>query len=394
MDITFWAGWQIFVTVCLLVFLGIALYNTLRFLKIEKKSFSGNPASAPKISVLIPARNEEIAIGKLVESLLKQDYPNYEIIVLNDNSTDRTGEILSDFLKKLSGVLKVINGEELPPGWVGKNWACHQLFKASTGELLLFTDADTWYEPEALSSAVEFLKKNEVDFFSVVPFQDVRTWSEMLVIPFLYYLFMAYLPNEMVLKNRQVKYSAANGQFMFFKRSVYEAVGGHETVKNNIVEDIFLARLLKTKGYRIALPNAVEIMSCRMYRNFSEVFKGFSKNYFAAMEYNFFVMAAFLLHLFALYIAPLIFVAVALFKNDFSFFAFWLPLSHIFLAGIIRLIASVQFTMPVSQAFFHPASVFLVMLIGANSVRWAYSGKGSEWKGRRYSKVETTPQNF
>lgn len=394
MNITFWTGWQVFVTVCLLVFLCISLYNTRRFLKIEKRPFSGDPNSAPKISVLVPARNEETSIGRLVESLLKQDYPKYEVIVLNDNSSDRTGEILNGFLKIPTVVLKVIDGVELPAGWVGKNWACHQLFKAATGELLLFTDADTAYEPEALSSAERFLHENDVDFFSVVPFQEVGTWSEKLVIPFLYYLFIAYLPNEFVLKRRDVKYSAANGQFMFFKKTVYETVGGHETVKNNIVEDIFLARLLKTKGYKIALPNAVEIVRCRMYRNFSEVFKGFSKNYFAAMEYNLFVMSAFLLHLFALYIAPLIFVAVALITSDFSIFAFWLPLSHILLAGIIRFIASVQFKMPAVQAFLHPASVLMVMIIGINSVRWAFSKKGSEWKGRTYSKVETMPGNF
>ncbi|MES2766698.1 MAG: glycosyltransferase [Bacteroidota bacterium] len=394
MNFSLFAAWQIFVTVWLFIFLIFSLYNSRRFSKVFKKSFSGNRDSAPKISVLIPARNEEFPIRRLVESLLKQDYPNYEIIVLNDNSTDKTGEILDKLLKTSNGLLKVINGSELPPGWVGKNWACHQLFKAASGELLLFTDADTWYEREALSSSVNFLKENSVDFFSVIPFHEMKTWGENVALPFLHFQFVAYLPNELMMKSQNIKFSAANGQFMFFKRSVYQAIGGHETVKNNIVEDIFLARLLKTRGYKIALANAIDIVGCRMYRSFDEVFKGFSKNFFAAMKYNIFLMAAFLLHLVALYIAPLFFLIIALFKNDFSITSFWLPLAHLIMAGIIRYLVSVQFRMPRWQALLQPASAFMTMLIGINSVRWAFSKRGSEWKGRTYLKSETIPDNF
>jgi glycosyltransferase involved in cell wall biosynthesis len=205
------------------------------------------------VSVLVPARNEERCIELCIRSLCAQTYSSMEVIVLDDGSTDSTPEILDALLAEFPSRLSVIRGAPLPEGWVGKPWACHQLALAAKGNVLLFTDADTMHQPTVVNAAVTTLMNDDIDFFSLVPYQEMRTWAEHAVIPMVHVLYTSYLPNNLILSHPSISLSAANGQFMCFKREAYEGIGGHSAVRNNIVEDIALAKALKRRGFRIAL---------------------------------------------------------------------------------------------------------------------------------------------
>lgn len=379
--------YQLAITAALLVFFGIAIRNLFLFPKIKKSIANTNIRTFPKVSIMVPARNEEKSIQACVESLLFLDYPDFEVIVLNDNSTDATGSILESIANRFPEKLTVINGTPLPQGWVGKPWACHQLSQYAKGQLLLFTDADTVHSPESLRAVVEYFMTAEVDFVSMIPYEKMDTWGEATIIPMIHFLYFAYLPNDWIAKKPSVSVSAANGQYMFFKSEVYRAIGGHTAVKNNVVEDVFLAKTVKRAGYRTGLVNGSEIVTCKMYWNFKETFEGFSKNFYPGMSYNPVTMIAFLSHFFLLYVAPVFFVLFAIVTQNLNIELLWIPIAQVGIITIIRTMITFSFSMPLYQLWLHPLSAALAIGIGINSVRWSRSK--IEWKGRSYTKEET-----
>lgn len=232
----------------------------------------------PLVSVLIPARNEEENIGRLLDSLLSQQYSPFEIIVYNDSSTDATGEILSQY--GASGKLvRHIDGGELPEGWLGKNHACHRLAGSAAGEYLLFIDADVVAGREMLSAAVARMQEKRLSLLSVFPYQLKLTRGERVVIPVMNWILLSLLPLILVRKCRWSSFSAANGQFMMFRASVYKRYMFHDMVKMRLAEDIMIARIMKRMRLRIeTLAGRESGVSCRMYRTYEEALNGFAKN--------------------------------------------------------------------------------------------------------------------
>ena len=171
------------------------------------------PDRPPRVSVLVPARNEEANIGDCVRSLLSQDYPDFEVIVLDDGSRDRTGEILAELAAR-DPRLRVIAGRELPAGWLGKHWACQQLGEAADGELLLFTDADTRHGPRSLWNGAAASLAQGADLLTAFPRQEVVTWSEKLVVPFFPWSLLSFLPLALAYRVRSPAFCAAIGQYM------------------------------------------------------------------------------------------------------------------------------------------------------------------------------------
>ncbi len=377
--------YQLIITTVLCIPFSIGVWNYFRFARIVRGE---RPRLAPRISVLVPARNEERSILDCIASLLHQDYPDYEVIVLDDNSDDGTNEILSR-LKQERSDLTVILGAPLPAGWVGKNWACHQLSRAASGELFIFTDADTVHRPESISACAAFAEQTGAGFFSGVPHQKLGTFWEQIIVPMIQFLYFAYLPNDWIRRFRNPKLSAANGQLLCITRNAYNRIGGHEAVKNQLVEDVKLGQLAKEKGIRTALATAVDTVSCRMYTSLHEIIGGFSKNLFPGFGYSLPIMVGFVISTFLLYIAPLGFLLASLATATFSLSLFWLPLLHLSMAGIIRLLIARRFHMSFSHFFYHPLSSAMAIIIAANSVKWAFSKTGASWKGRTYEKPAT-----
>ncbi len=373
--------YQILVVLFLLVFLCIALLN-LRDLKAIPQSA---PHDGVLASVLVPARNEELNIERCLRSLLRQDYHAFEILVLDDGSTDSTPSILYRLSAEFPGRLRLLQGKPLPDGWHGKAWACFQLSEAASGERLLFTDADTMHEPDALRRALGALAASGSDMLSLTPRQELESFWEKLVVPLIYFILMSFLPVRLVWQSPRPAFSFANGQFILFKREIYRRIGGHAAVRDAIVEDVWLCMAVKKSGGRVSAFDGSGIVSCRMYRTLREIWEGFSKNLFAGLGYSTPALVLLMTMLLGVYIGPVLFTLYAIQGGDLSLSLFLLPLLQILLALLSRLLITRFFGQPLLFAFLHPLSQLVLLAIAGNSFYLAKSGKGSRWKGRSYN---------
>ena len=257
------------------------------------KEINNEVKETPKVSVLIPMRNEEKNIPKLLNSLIEQSYNNIEILILDDNSTDNSYEVASNYSHKIKN-LRVLKGSELPNGWLGKNWACHQLSQHASGELLAFVDADVILAPKAIEILVNFFYKYKLDALSVFPTQIMNTFGEKLVVPLMNWILLSFLPLILVRKSHYKSLTAANGQVLMFKKEIYHKIGGHTIVSNHPVEDMELAKLVKLNGFRIATFLGGGLIKCNMYNGFSESIQGYSKNFFKGFNINWLVFILFM----------------------------------------------------------------------------------------------------
>jgi chlorobactene glucosyltransferase len=331
----------------------------------------------PFVSILIPARNEEKRIEPCIRGMLQQDYPAYEILILDDRSTDRTFNVVQAYAKR-NVRLKVLRGKELPAGWVGKPWACFQLSKKARGEWLFFTDADTEHKPDMLKRTVQMAEQKKADVLTLFTRQITKTWMEILVIPVMAYTLLAFLPARLSLRknSRFNRFAGVSGQFVFIRQKVYKAFGGHETVKNEIVEDLNFGKQVVRHGHRLVYGDGSDFSYCRMYTNAREVWEGFSKNFFPAMAFS----PVYFLNAFLVLILDgvLPFLVVALARSSGLF---WPGLAMVLVSLGVRWLQAVRYNYHRGSVFFHPLGCLLFALIGLNSMRWFLFG-GGHWKGR------------
>ena len=234
---------------------------------------------APFVSVIVPARNEARNIVPLLESLAAIRYPRYEIIVVDDRSTDATRELAAGRDAGNADSIRVVEGEALPPGWFGKPWACHQGYALARGDLLLFTDADTVHHPEVLARSVRALEEDEAAVVTLIGRQVMKSFWERLLQPqFFMLLGLRYPRNRHPKKPRQWRDAIANGQYLLFRRDTYEALGTHEVVKGEVAEDLRLAQLLVKGGWRLSFRLAAGGLETRMYQSLPDIVEGWSKN--------------------------------------------------------------------------------------------------------------------
>ncbi|NTU53821.1 MAG: glycosyltransferase [Chlorobiaceae bacterium] len=377
--------YQLFILGSLLVFLGIVIKNLADLPELPPAGAEVD-ACQPTLSILVPARNEELNIPDCVSSLLGQRYPDFEVIVLDDHSTDGTLRELRRLASSpLGDRLRIIEGQPLPAGWHGKAWACQQLAESALGELLLFTDADTKHRPDGLYRAVEAMRRSRADMLSLTPAQELVTFWEKLIVPLVYHILFSYLPLAMVWKSRFPAFCYAIGQFILFRREAYLRIGGHQSVCNNLVEDVWLCKEVKRAGGKVVVFDGTDAVSCRMYRGAEEVWKGFSKNLYAGLGNRFPGLMALLTLVVLLYLAPYGFMVSAIVQNDRSIDLFWLPALQIILALFIRMLIAVKFRQSSGMVLLHSLSQVILLLIAFNSFRLTAFGKGPEWKGRNYS---------
>ncbi|MDF2433396.1 MAG: hypothetical protein JWP44_3027, partial [Mucilaginibacter sp.] len=237
------------------------------------------------VSILIPARNEAGNISLLLTSIHQQDYKNYEVIIYDDNSTDRTYEICSAFADS-HPFFSVIKGGKLPGEWLGKNYACHQLAKKAKGSYLLFLDADDVVHKNLINSAVHRMRINKLGLLSLFTNQVMQTFGEKVTVPLLHFLLLNLLPVRLVFLTKSAAVATACGQFMLFDAPIYRENNWHELAKDKVVEDAEIMRLVKASSYNGEVLLANGMISCRMYKNYKDAVNGFSKNALAAFNYS------------------------------------------------------------------------------------------------------------
>jgi chlorobactene glucosyltransferase len=340
--------------------------------------------SPPLVSVLIPARNEENNIRRILNSMLKQDYRNLEILVLDDNSTDATGDIVEEFVKK-DGRIKLIKGAPLPAGWKGKCFACHQLSKIAKGSYFVFTDADTLHYPNSISGSLAALLKNNLDVTSIYPRQIAVTFSERMSVRFINFIILSFMPLILVKHSKAPFFSTAIGQFFLFKREAYEKTGGFEFVKDEILEDINISKQVKRCGLKIMIYDGSDSIFCRMFTNLPDVIKGFSRFIYAAFDCNFLMEFIAVSFIELIYLGPFILLPIGIFILDWPAKIIALNIIQMFLIFTIKFILAIRFKERILDVFFTPVSLAFVYLLAINSYRQSKFGKGVDWKDRVYS---------
>lgn len=384
------------VTIFLLVVTVNIAVNWRLFVAPLPRRFLDAPTT-PFVSILVPARNEAARIGRCLQSLAAQDYPNYEIIALDDHSEDETATIITalGFGSTAGTTRRLLRGEPLPAGWTGKAWACQQLAAAARGDYLLFTDADTVHEPAALGAFVGHALDTQAGLLSAWPHQVTRTWSECAVIPLVYVLLLGALPHYLLIhlqrhpdKARQGRrewlrsLGAANGQFLLFRRDLYELIGGHAAVRAHLVEDVMFGRLVAERtgdGVKLVNCDGSRLVHCRMYGSFAELWEGFTKNLrpvFSASAASFWFFGL-------LQAAGLFFPFVLAVLPWWSGRWWWLPVLQVGWIYGLRAVLAARFRTSWLGVWLHPLGQGLSLLIGLNS--WRLSDRvGVTWKGRVY----------
>jgi len=226
-----------------------------------------------KVSIILPARNEEKYIRKCLDSLVKQEYANYEIVVINDSSSDNTGQIIKEYSNKADCKIISIDTKPRPPGWTGKNWACYQGYLHSKGDLFLFTDADTTHSPLTLSLAMNYLLSENLDSLTAIPKIFSNDFWTRITLPLLWTFSLARY-SALKANDPESKIGYFFGSFFIIKRDVYEKVGTHKSVKEEIVEDGELGRKVKENGFGLQVIHGEDLISAIWARDSSSLWHG------------------------------------------------------------------------------------------------------------------------
>jgi cellulose synthase/poly-beta-1,6-N-acetylglucosamine synthase-like glycosyltransferase len=266
------------------VLAAVALVMTLLNLRLYRRPQPGDTALAggPLVSVCVPARNEEANLGACVGTLLAGTYRDIEVLVYNDQSIDRTGEVLAQLCAQDARV-RAVPTAALPPGWNGKQFGCDTMGRAARGEWVLFTDADVRFTPGAVGAAVSVARRMNVALLSTFPRQVTGTLAERLVVPMIFFILMSYLPFARMRRTLDPAASAACGQFILCRREAYLKCGGHGALRESMHDGVKLPRAMRRAGERTDLFDGTGLCHVRMYVGLGQVWRGFAKNAFEGL---------------------------------------------------------------------------------------------------------------
>jgi hypothetical protein len=328
--------------------------------------------TTPRISVLIPARNEEENIADAVACVLASENVDIELVVMDDGSTDATAAILAGIGDRR---LRVAQGGVLPQGWSGKQHACAALARLARYELLVFVDADVRLAPDALSRMAGFMGDEKMALASGFPRQITKTWSEILLLPLIHFLLLGYLPTFRMQASVSPALGAGCGQLFIARASAYAKAGGHSAIRASLHDGLTLPRAFRNAGLMTGLFDASRFARCRMYKNASQVWEGLTKNATEGMAkpaalpiWTVILAGGAVLpaHLMLIAPSPVAFVAL--------------------LCGItLRLILAARFRQPVVSALLHPLGIAALLVLQWAALLRAASGRKATWRGRAYT---------
>ncbi len=358
------------------------LILNLRSLKIPC-SDAKIPESVPLVSILIPARNEEANIENCLQSLRKQDYPNFEIIVLDDDSSDNTANVVNRIAVG-DNRIQLIKGEPLAEGWAGKPFACYQLARRARGSWLLFVDADTTHAPNMLRSILALAIGLKVSLLSGFPRQLATSLPQRVAIPVLYFVIMCWLPLWWLQRSKNPKRSLAIGRVLLFSRDEYWRIGGHEAVKSRILEDVWVGVEITRQGGKQISVDLSPVVSCHMYRNVGAMWEGFVKWIYSVAALSRAAIIGLLIAGYVFFLAPFYWLwneffattspsdwrAVIIFQVAIIIFMRWLVDSH--------------FKEPAVSAPLHPFGFSFLISTGLYAAFRQAARAGVRWKSRLY----------
>lgn len=333
----------------------------------------------PRVSIIVPARNEEQGIEPALRSLVALDYPNFEIMAINDRSTDRTGEILERVRQEHSKRLRTVHLDDLPSGWLGKTHALHSGVAQATGEWLLFTDADVVFQPETLRRAIACSEKSAADHFILFPTMLTKTWGERMVSGlFGCMLVLAWGHSLWRVANPRARDYVGMGAFNLIRRTALQSIGGLAPLRMEVIEDMKLGKLVKQRGFRQRVAFGRDMITLHWASGAMGMVRNLTKNFFALMNYRWPLALAAVLGLLLVNLAPFIGLVIA---------PGWARLGHLAAAAAI---ASMYFDMRryshISPAYFflHPlASLLIAYSLARSAVLTLWQG-GVVWRGTKY----------
>ena len=366
----------------------VATYRVSRSLHLEDESPEPLP-DTPRVSVIVPARNEARNIKACLASLLASHYTRLEVIMVNDHSTDDTGAI-ARALAESDNRLSVIDNPDLPPDWFGKQWACRNGANAASGDILIFVDADTQASPDLVTRSVNGMLRTDADFYSVLGRQEMVTfWERLLQMQVFTVLMTRFGGTEIVNNARTASAKIANGQYLMVRRDMYERHGGHALVRQYVAEDLMLAQRYFELGEKTVLVMGMNQLSTRMYTSLSELVGGWRKNLFAGGRHSMPLgswsapLMPLLLPLpFLMQLVPIIALAAG-FALQLSLLAVW--------GGAVTLVTLATWLwyyhaaeLPLRYALLFPVGAAVMLYVSLSAVR---RGSHVEWKGRQYESM-------
>ena len=348
--------------------------------------FEKKETRKPKVSIILPARNEEEFIAECLDTLIDQDYEDYEIIAIDDSSEDNTGRIISEYAKKYSKVIPVL-ARPKPDGWMGKNWACMEGYKKSRGELLLFTDADTKHKRNVISLAVSHLLSFDLDALSAIPkMRSLDFWTKITLPMISIFLHTRFSANNV--NNPKKKTGYFFGSFFIIKKTTYQQVGMHEGVKHEIIEDGALGKKVKEQGYRMKLARGEHLIEAIWARDKSTLWNALKRLMIPLyIQSNKIAIGSFFAVLFLLFIPFPTLAYSSFFIESFSFFTLFCSSVTAVILIYIGAIVEVKKALFLKSiyAVFAPIGSLVVILGFLSGLLQAKKNSSVSWRGRSYS---------
>jgi chlorobactene glucosyltransferase len=368
-----------FVSYLILAFWILALARTILNLALVPRLQPRLPRTTPLVSVIVPARNEERTIERTVRALLSQTWPSLQVIVVDDRSADGTGSILERLAREDPRLL-VVSGEEPPAGWLGKPWALHQGSARARGEILLFMDADVVYSPDAITAAVVRLEDSDAAMLSLFPRLEMGSFWEKVTLPNLAVIGFTILPLWLSNRTRLPLIGVGGGPGNLIRREAYESAGGHEALKDAVVDDVALARRVRKRGGRTEVVRADDLISIRMYHGLREIIDGFTKNAFATFNRSYLLTGSLMTIGFFFHALP---YGLALGGDSVA-------LASLGVIVLTRLVLFVSVGYGVVNALFGHLPMMLVWFYILVRSIWVTGVRGELlWRGRSYDAART-----
>ena len=360
------------------------LILNLRSLKKPHRD-SKIPEPAPLVSVLIPARDEETNIATCLESLRKQDYPNFEVLVLDDNSSDDTTNIVNR-IAAADNRIQLIRGKPLPEGWAGKPFACHQLAKMAKGSWLLFVDADTTHASHMLRSLLALAFRLRSSLLSGFPRQLATSLPQKIAIPVLYFIIFSWFPLWWLQRSKKMRPSLAIGQLLLFPREEYWRIGGHKAVKSRILEDVWLGVEVNRHGGRQVAVDLSPVVSCNMYQSVRAMCEGFIKWIYSVAALSPVALIGLMIAGYLFFLAPFYWLWNDLFVKSTPSDWGHILIFQVAVIIFMRWLVDSHFKEPVVSTLLHPIGFSFLLITSIYAGVRQTLGAGVRWKKRLYDR--------